>query len=227
MNIKELSILFNYHKEKEGLKFILDKWQEVKNHKINLIICDTGPQNDSIDLNVIKSYDLKVKVLKIKNYVPYNMSLGKNVMVKECSTDWMLLTDPDRFISNENMSKLFNANLDESICYVFKDYDFDVINDRIIKPNDHPNTFLITKNLYNQVGGYNESFCGNYGHEDSEIRMRMKSLRRLDVDLYHYQLMEPEKLYRNRNSYINTLKLYNKNLPFLKFTGDYNVIHEQ
>jgi len=223
--ISNLSIIFNHHREPNTLKFILNNWEKVKNQdKIHYVICDAGPKEDPIDLSIVENYNLNIKVLQLDEYKFFNQPLGKNVMVQECETEWVFMTDPDRFFPKSAIEQIFLLDLNSNAAYDFFDYNWDPIEEKIVSEFWHPNTFLLTKEYFNQIGGYNEEFCGNYGHDDTEIRRRM-DIYRLPIATYHYH--EKDLVFRNRDSKINENKLLNPNLKLKRNTGNYTLIHQQ
>ena len=223
INLKDLTVIFNYHKDKKQLEFVMNQWgRSDKQKHLNFIVCNTGPKSDPIDIDFLKKTKFNIKVLELDNYKPFNMPLGKNVSVKECITKWMFITDPDRFLSSDCLDKITNLTLDEDYAYDFQDFYYDVDNDCILKPSWHPNTFLITKNYYESVSGYNEIFCGNYGYDDTEFRSRMK-IARLNLHTYHHHL--PEDRVRDSSKNLEILRKI-KFMPIYNFTDTYKIVAE-
>lgn len=223
MKISELTIMFNHHREPNSLDFILNKWQKAGNQqKIKILICDTGPEDDPIDLDIVRKYPMNIDIFRIDNYLPFNQPTGKNIMVDNCETEWIFMTDPDRFFTKESLDKIFEMELDPSVCYDFDDLWWDPETNTSLGISEHPNTFLITKSLFNQVGGYNEYFSGNYGCDDLDFRLKI-NINRIDVPTYHYHLMDLVE--RKRNPNINYQKLSDPHRPFIRNSNSHKKIY--
>lgn len=223
LSLNDLTIIFNYHKDEEQLNFVMDQWQKANpSGDLSFIICDTGPHDATIDCDSLRKYNFKIKVLKLDEYVPFNQPLGKNSAMKECDTKWAFITDPDRFLGKQSLDILESCDLDENVAYDFDDYNYDPVTEGKSSPMDrHPNTFLLTKDYYNKAGGYNELFCGAYGHDDTEFRQRIAVKTVPSTYIFHYHFDDD----RVRDARRNTLHLMQgMNRPFLSGTGSYQII---
>jgi hypothetical protein len=103
--------------------------------------------------------------------VPWNQDTARNIGAHEATTKWLLLTDMDHMIPRETWTSLVNAPLDEGKVYKFS---------RVSAPDNepykpHPNTWMMTKDLYWRAGGYDERFAGYYG-TDADFRDRVREL---------------------------------------------------
>lgn len=234
---KDITVIFNYHREPNQLDFIMSKWSEADpTNSLNFIVCDTGPREESLSLDQFSSFGFNVKVLKIDEYKPFNQPLGKNSSVAECETDWVIITDPDRFLPKETLDTIEKLSGWDMVAYDFEDYDYDYETGGLTPRHRHQNTFLMRKDYFEQVGGYNESFCGNYGHDDTEFRERIAVVH-LPLHSVHCQKHHSLEDKRERDSSHNldllgggVLLITQSYLgqvssrPFLKETGTYTVV---
>jgi hypothetical protein len=91
--------------------------------------------------------------------IPWNQDACRNIIVEHCLTDWVLLTDMDHMVPAETLRWCQNAKLDPQRVYTFA---------RISEPElgpykPHPNSWLMTRQMYLRAGGYDERFAGVYG----------------------------------------------------------------
>lgn len=101
--------------------------------------------------------------------IPWNQDFCRNLGAMKAKTDWLLLTDIDHLVPESTMQALFKKNdLKKSLVYKF---------DRISAPDmqpykPHPNSWLMTREMYWHIGGYDERFAGHYG-TDGDFRDRI------------------------------------------------------
>jgi hypothetical protein len=97
--------------------------------------------------------------------VPWNMDACRNLAVSQAVTDWVLLTDIDHLVPEKTWIKILTASLNPRQVYKFG---------RVSEPDlapykPHPNTWLMTREIYDRAGGYDERLAGWYG-TDGDFR---------------------------------------------------------
>ncbi|HEY6020124.1 MAG TPA: glycosyltransferase family A protein [Candidatus Paceibacterota bacterium] len=110
----------------------------------------------------------KFSLFRIKKDVPWNQDAARNIGVHHSLGKWLLLTDMDHLVPLETMQHIMLVKLNKKIAYTFQ---------RMTLPGwtpykDHPNSWLMRRSLYEEVGGYDESLAGYYG-TDGEFRTRL------------------------------------------------------
>lgn len=114
---------------------------------------------------------LPVSIYRIAVDVPWNQDAARNIAVHHAETEWVLLTDMDHMVPEETWRDVMKNTLDPGTAYRFG---------RVTAPamtpyHPHPNSWLITKALFDRVGGYDERYSiGCYG-TDFDIRDRLKA----------------------------------------------------
>jgi hypothetical protein len=101
--------------------------------------------------------------------------------------DHMLTVDPARTL----LTRMGYGKLDRKTAYMFDRIEVDTGLPTLSpagtrKP--HPNSFLLTREMYWKIGGYDETFCGIYG-TDSLFRHRAFKIAKrgqLDIPLVRY-----------------------------------------
>jgi len=163
-------------------------WREfpadLKKHLHVIVTDDCSPEKrralpafESVD---IASYRL-FRVLEKKRW---NWLMARNLGVEKATTDWVLLTDIDHVMPTATLRTLLEVPLDETSVYRLSRVDAPHLTP--YKP--HPNTWLMTRAMFDRVGGYDERFSGYYG-SDSEFRERVHAAARAVI-------MRPEPLIR-------------------------------
>jgi hypothetical protein len=101
--------------------------------------------------------------------VRWNWLFCRNLGVDQAETLWLLLTDIDHLLPADTLRQILTSHLDPMRVYRLS---------RVDAPNltpykPHPNTWLLTKPMFNAIGGYDERFSGYYG-TDGEFRSRVE-----------------------------------------------------
>lgn len=130
--------------------------------------------------------------------VGFNSHACRNLGVKQCKTDWMLLMDVDCFESIGMYKYLrFFKNLDPKMWYAPKaDMEmpeemssYELLDPKgIIKYKTHPNTWILTKECFWSTGGYDIEFQG-VRHGDAEF---FTGIGRPGVKEWDYDLLSDD-----------------------------------
>ena len=99
--------------------------------------------------------------------IPWNQDAARNIGAHHAVTKWLLLTDMDHMVPVETWNAITLSDLKEDRIYKFS---------RVSAPDyspykPHPNSWLMTKAMYDKIGGYDERFAGWYG-TDADFRNR-------------------------------------------------------
>lgn len=102
--------------------------------------------------------------------IPWNQDACRNLAVAEASTDWVLMTDMDHVPSEQLLKRAMTGRLDAADAYTFA---------RVTAPHltaykPHPNSWLMTREMYARTGGYDERYAGVYG-TDGMFRGRVEA----------------------------------------------------
>lgn len=140
---------------------------------LHLIVIDDGsPAAPALDVRTetppghwLASFQLWRMCVDVR----WNQDACRNVGVREAPTQWVLLTDMDHVADQLVWRRLMTEKLKKSRVYRFG---------RVTAPamapyKPHPNSWALTKNLYWDIGGYDEALAGNYGTDgDFLVRAR-------------------------------------------------------
>jgi hypothetical protein len=144
--------------------------------------------------------------------VRWNWLFGRNLGVSVAGTDWVLLTDIDHVLPVETCQSLMTADLDEANVYRLSRVDaprpspFALAECAPYKP--HPNTWLMTRNMFDRIGGYDERLSGCYG-TDGEFRDRVNKASKAVVMRTEVMIRYPREIIADAS----TVGLTRKNDP--------------
>lgn len=149
--------------------------QEFKHH-IRVIVVD-----DCSEKNPAHKYKIgcPVEVFRIlPPKVMWNQDAARNIGVHNALTKWLLLTDIDHMVPLNTWEKLIFHQWSEGEIYTFKRVSAQPNGKPPTPYHPHPNTWFMTKDLYDHAGGYDERFAGWYG-TDADFRERVKTVGHL------------------------------------------------
>lgn len=122
-----------------------------------------------------------VRLYRCLEKLRWNWLFARNLGVQEARTDWVLLTDIDHVLPAETLRRLVDGPLDQRNVYRLARVDAPhpwpyTLADCPIRPTKlyHPNTWLMTRGMYDRTGGYDERLSGCYG-TDGEFRDRVQA----------------------------------------------------
>jgi len=138
---------------------------------ISVIIVDDG--SPKAHAYPPASPSIHAKVFRMRKDVRWNQDACRNIGVKHAETEWLLLTDMDHIVPLETWTRLLTIPSDPNSVYNFA---------RVSLPDldpykMHPNSWFMTKTMYERAGGYDERFAGLYG-TDGDFRVRLVPLAR-------------------------------------------------
>ena len=108
-----------------------------------------------------------VKVVRVTDDIKWNQPGARNLGF-HISDGWILCADIDHLVTKENMEQLENTELKRGCVYYLGREDTNSVN-----------IYVIHKDDFEKIGGYDEDFCGNYGYDD--IHFYNKCVRLLEV----------------------------------------------
>lgn len=168
-----LSIIYPAYVENgktELIEVILHQYdsisEEVLNHLEIVLIDDCSPNIEKL-IDTSK-YKVKISLLRILDNIKWNSGGAKNLGVFVCSSERIIITDIDHFFPEDALVWAMRTELKDSEVYHFRRVNTKGETERI-----HPNTFLMTRDTYIRLYGYDEDFCGIYG-DDIFFRIYMK-----------------------------------------------------
>lgn len=130
---------------------------------LSLIVVDDGSPTHPLgpaDLRAMEAAGLAdVQLWRIGVDVRWNWLACRNLAVEKARTVWVLMTDIDHMVPERTLRRIMAGKLNGRCIYRFSRVD--APKQTPYKP--HPNSWLMTREMFDATGGYDERFSGYYG----------------------------------------------------------------
>jgi len=176
-----ITLIMAYYDNPKMLKQQLDNIaaysEEIRNSLEIIIVDDCSPRWPAREVISNHSREgIKVRLFRTKVDVPWNQDFCRNLGVSQAKTPWILLTDIDHLVPESTMHELVSNEYKPYVVYKFS---------RISAPEymlykPHPNSWFMSREFYETMGGYDERFAGWYG-TDGDFRDRITRLTYIEL----------------------------------------------
>ncbi len=180
----DLSIILPFYMNPGMLDLQFANWlswpQEIRDRLEIIIIDDGSPQGHAVDVPRPAGLP-ELSIYRVLEDRPWHQHAARNLGARQATAKWLLLTDMDHLLMASAAAALFKRldRLDEHAIYTLARIEADTglptMKDGIAKP--HPNSFVVTRETYWHIGGYDEDFCGIYG---TDVLFRTRAYSRAD-----------------------------------------------
>lgn len=158
------------------LEYQLNAWNalpdDLKDQTHFIVVDDGSPGKVQVP-----QMDLYFSMARIKKDIPWNQPGARNLGAFLADTAYILFTDIDHEITADALGKAIAKEKDPNTVYMFP---------RIFNGQSHPPhqcSFVIHKQAFERIGGFDEDFSGHRGHDDSLMRYVIdRNLKRDMID---------------------------------------------
>lgn len=142
------------------------------------IVDDGSPEETAEPIIREAGIDADIRLYRTLVDVPWAWPFCRNLMMREIPDgEWAIMTDIDHVLPTKAAERLLDKHKKETCYYV----PYRVKADG--SPyKQHPNTYVISKDLFWRAGGYSEQFLGYYGTDAAWRRQLQVTGRRVDWD---------------------------------------------
>jgi glycosyltransferase involved in cell wall biosynthesis len=139
--------------------------------RIEFLLVDDGSPEPAI---LAPNSPINLTLVRVKENIPWNQPGARNLGLKLAEGDWVIASDIDHILPAEGLRQVLSLNKDRGTVYFFER----TVEGGLAK-NPHPNSFLISRQTFWEVGGYDEDFCGHYGYDDTFVRLRFERTHKI------------------------------------------------
>lgn len=172
-----ITFVYTYYDNPSMLQRQLAEWLSYPAEalrKLKFTIVDDGSQRQPAH-PVVQSVmqgqwgKLNLQLFRINVNIPWNMDGARNLAMSNLKTDWALLCDIDHLLPADQLPALFALPFSKRTAYQPNQ----LLVDGTDLARPHPNTYIMRKDAFWHVGGYDEDFAGWYG-SDANFRRLMQ-----------------------------------------------------
>lgn len=162
--MKTLTLVYAYYENPTMLNEQLRIWGDYPDYlrrRIEVIVTDDA--SPRWPARITRNPGLRISLYRIENDVEWNWLECRNIGAKHAVCPWLLLTDMDHALYADQAGVLVDminyGALDEERFYTLERRDAP----DLTYYKFHPDSYLMTRDLFWRVGGYDEHYAGNYG----------------------------------------------------------------
>ena len=165
---KRVTIVYPFYENHDFLGFQIAtwwKWAEDLRPHVQIVIVDDGSPHPLLSLC---ETPISTRIFRIQVDVRWNWLAARNIGAHHAATDWILLTDIDHVVPDSTLRSIIFGRHDPSVVYAFARLEH---SGEPVAP--HSASFLMTRDLFWRIGGYDETLSGYYG-TDGDWRRRVQ-----------------------------------------------------
>lgn len=167
---KRLTLVMPFYENPAFLRQHLAWWGTYPAHlreQLTAIIVDDGSPSSPARVVLEESaHPFQIRLFRIELDVRWNWIAARNIGMHHAPDGWCLLTDMDHVVPESTAAAVVYGQHDLGTIYGFSRIEH---TGEALQP--HPNSWLMTKAMFWQVGGYDEILSGYYG-TDGDWRRR-------------------------------------------------------
>jgi hypothetical protein len=169
-NAKPVTLIYPYYDNPQMLRRHVDHWAllpyYMKQHLSAIIVDDGSPNVPAVQVLAEIVPPFPISLYRIDVDVRWNWLAARNIGWHHAPEGWGVVTDVDHLIPVSTLLSCIYGEHDDRVIYRFMREEH---TGEVIHP--HPNSWMMTREMYHRVGGYDEALSGHYG-TDGEYRRR-------------------------------------------------------
>lgn len=171
LSLSDLTLIMPYYENPGMLARQFEEWQKWPadaRKRIRVVLIDDGSQRAPAALVVRPDGIPALEVYRVSEDRPWHQHAARNLGAHVAPDGWLLMTDMDHVLTAKNAVALLKRlpRMDGKAIFTLHRIEATTGEptrsaDGDLKP--HPNSFVLTRDLYWRIGGYDEDYCGIYG----------------------------------------------------------------
>lgn len=180
---KRVTLVVPYYQNASFLETQAAVWRTYPEGVSVVVIDDGSPQPAKLPSGLGGI----ARLFRIEQDVPWNWLAARNIGAHHADEGWLLLTDMDHVVPVETMIASVYGQHDPKVVYGFSRREH---TGAVVQP--HSASFLMTRELFWKIGGYDEALSGHYGTDGvyrKEIR-KHATMQILSDVLVRYEFVD-------------------------------------
>lgn len=149
--------------------------QDLRDNVAFIVVDDGSPTSPAADVVRQVRPELNLRVFRLEVDLRWNWIGARNRGAHEAADGWLLMTDMDHVVPADTMRAVVFGIHDPKVIYGFSRTEW---TGAVLF--SHPNSWLITRELFWKIGGYDETLSGHYG-TDGDIRRRFAAAAQIQI----------------------------------------------
>jgi hypothetical protein len=173
--LKPLTLVFPYYENPTFLQTQVQAWRAypVDLHQcLTVTVVDDGSPVPCVKPSGVPC---RVRLFRIGVDIRWNWLAARNIGAHHADDGWLILTDMDHVVPTETLRAVMTRQHDPCVVYVFSRREH---TGEAIAP--HSASFLLTREMFWRIGGYDERCSGFYG-TDGLFRQRIAKVAQMQV----------------------------------------------
>lgn len=172
--MRELSIVYPYYNNEACLSRQLELWARLPRDlasRVEYVLVDDGSPRPAA---IPPDFPINLTLVRVKENKRWNQHGARNLGLKLAEGEWVIASDIDHLLAAEGVGCVLSMEKDPAAVYYFSRQKEDES-----AKHPHPNSFLIRRKTFWDIGGYDEDFCGHYGKGDLFLRAQFERACRI------------------------------------------------
>lgn len=172
---KRLTLIVPYYENPMFFQRQVAHWRSlwgVLRFSLSIIVVDDGSPEPLQHPGLMP---MPFKAFRIDQDVRWNWLAARNIGAHHADDGWLLLTDIDHLVPESTFLSVLMGEHDPHVVYAFSRQEH---TGETIAP--HSASFLMTREMFWRIGGYEERFAGFYG-SDGYYRRRVAAMAKMAV----------------------------------------------
>jgi hypothetical protein len=186
---RDITFVYPYYRNPHFLRTQVGLWsgypKELREHVSAIVVDDGSPESPASDVLVGIERPFPIRLFRIEKDIRWNWLAARNIAMSKAQ-GWCVLTDMDHVVPLETLDAVLFGAYDSKVIYRFSRREAD---GKKIHP--HPNSMLMTRDMFWKVGGYDEALSGHYGTDGDWRRRCAKTAK---VRTLPYELERHERV---------------------------------
>jgi hypothetical protein len=188
--MRRITLIYAYYENPGMLMKQIQEWMQYEPAVLEemsfIVVDDASPRNPAEQVLAVRPHGLDIRLYRVGVNVPWGQDGARNIAMKECTTEWALMTDMDHMLTRLGSQRLVDFVRHRATRGRY--YMPARVQTSGAHYHPHPNSFVFNRADFWKMGGYDEDFVGFYG-SDGNFRKCAKGSGLLETPVNDFSLV--------------------------------------